>query len=289
MDRAVFSVGSAVVATIPRVGKLFVWSVSQARGDVAFHATEAASITALWHGRVGHVSASRMESMASAVDGIPTLNTGELKHGVCDGCVCEKKKMTVSQFSHHSGSEVETLHPFEIIHSDMMGPIKPKSKGSAQYLLTFIDDYSRYVFPYLLASKSQAYDRFREFKALIEPQYGRCIKCITTDNGGEYCSKRFEKFCAENGIIHQTTAPYSPQQNGIAERMNRTLMEMARAMMWHMHVNPEWWGEGVVAACHILNRDPNTTRPMVSPCESLTGERPSSTTFVSLVLELRPR
>ncbi|KAE8976384.1 Copia protein [Phytophthora rubi] len=155
-----------------------------------------------------------------------------------------------------------------------MGPMKPTSMGGARYVVTFIDDFSRFVYVYLLASKAQVFDRFREFKALAETQTGCKLKCVRSDNGGEYTSKRFNRFCALHGIVHQTSAPYSPQQNGLAERMNRTLAEMARAMMHYMEVDRQWWGEAVMTAAHIVNRVPNTARRDKSPFEVLTGMQP---------------
>ena len=109
-----------------------------------------------------------------------------------------------------------------------MGPMSPKSKGGALYVFTFIDDYSRFVYVYLLEAKSQVLERFKAFRVMVETQMDCKIKCIRSDNGGEYTNYRFNKHCADQGILHQTRVPYNPQQNGIAERMNRTLVEMAR-------------------------------------------------------------
>lgn len=101
-----------------------------------------------------------------------------------------------------------------------MGPMDPKSRGNACYVLTFIDDFTRFVWIYLLKSKAEVQARFADFVQLMETQIGVKVKCIRTDNGGEYTSGRFNAFCANNGIVHQTSSPYTPQQNGLAERMN---------------------------------------------------------------------
>ncbi|KAJ0412135.1 hypothetical protein ATCC90586_004055 [Pythium insidiosum] len=260
------------VVSIPKVGKLFVWSVGRSRGEAASQATseEALEVSkdegAVWHARLGHVSAAKVASIVKAVDGVPPV---ERQDGLCEGCA--RGKMLTSPFAHGSGSDVKTTTPFQLVHSDVVGPIKPKSKGGAQYVVTFIDDFSRYVHVYLLSSKAQVFDRFKEYVALVANQYAQRVKRIRSDNGGEYLSKRFNAFCAAQGIVHQTSAPYSPQQNGLAERMNRTAMEMARSMLHHMQVDRQWWGEAVMTAVHVINRIPNTARPDQSPLEVLTG------------------
>eukprot|EP00253_Pinus_taeda_P029316 PITA_29316 len=99
------------------------------------------------------------------------------------------------------------------------------------YYVSFIDDFSRNTWIYFLKKKSEVFDRFKEFKALVENQTEKKIKVLRTDNGGEFCGKEFEEFCKKCGIARQKTTPYTPQQNGVAERMNKTLMERARSML----------------------------------------------------------
>lgn len=110
------------------------------------------------------------------------------------------------------------------------------SHGEAIFFVTFIDDYSRKAFIFLLKQKSEVFNKFKEFKALIENETNTKIFTILTDNGGDYCSTIFKNYCREHGIRKETTAPYTPQQNGIAERYNRTLMEMSRAMIFEKYL-----------------------------------------------------
>lgn len=153
---------------------------------------------------------------------------------------------------------METFAPFELVHSDVMGPMSPKPKSGGQYAVTSIDDYTRFVFVYVLKSKSEVFDRFRELLALAKNQSGRQVRRIRRDNGGEYLSKRFNQLCGAEGIVHETKAPYTPQQNGLAERMNRTLAGMARSMIYHMRVDRAWWAEALCTAAYPVNRVPNT-------------------------------
>ncbi|KAE9350619.1 hypothetical protein PF008_g6345 [Phytophthora fragariae] len=240
-DHALLLSNGVLVSKIPRVGKLFPWSVVQEAEEEASQAetTSGEANNYIWHARLGHVSPSKMNSIVKACEGLS--NVSSHIEGVCEGCA--RGKMSTSAFARKSGSEVKTSCPLEIVHSDVMGPIQPKSKGGARFMVTFIDDFTRYVHAFLIPSKAMVLDRFKEYCALVKNQYGRRVKCIRSDNGGEYMSHRFNAFCTSSGIVHQTSAPYSPQQNGLAERMNRTLMEMARSMLHGMQVDHQWWGE----------------------------------------------
>ena len=282
-DHATISVKGSVVAVITKVGRLFAWQVELGRAvtDTANSATvgsSAESLKDLWHSRLGHVSDAKLNMISKACYGVPKLNHKvEKASSLCNGCI--RGKMATSPFSHTSGSDVKTSVPFELVHSDVMGPIKPVSKGGSKYIVTFIDDYSRMVFVYPIKAKSEVFDKFKMLKAQVETQYDSKIRCIRSDNGGEYISKRFNQYFANQGIAHQTSAPYSPQQNGLAERMNRSLGEGTRALLMHMRVDRVWWAEAVMTVAHIINRAPNSARVDMSPWESLTGEKPDLSYF----------
>ena len=109
------------------------------------------------------------------------------------------------------------------------------------YFILFIDDFSRMTWVYFLKTKSQALSMFSNFKKMVETQCGQKIKKLRTDNGGEYTSKEFSVFCQEAGIVHQLTVPYSPQQNGVSERKNKTVMEMTRCILFKKKL-PKFYG-----------------------------------------------
>lgn len=120
----------------------------------------------------------------------------------------------------------------EIIHADICGPMEVPSIGKSRYFLTFVDDCSRMVHIYFLKSKDETLGYFKEFKNLVENQKNRKIKVLRTDNGTEFTSGMFQNFLKLNGIIHQRTNPYTPQQNGLCERLNRTIVEKARCLLY---------------------------------------------------------
>ena len=118
-----------------------------------------------------------------------------------------------------------------MIHSDVFGPILVPSLGKFVYYVSFIDDFSRNTWIYFLKKKYEVFDKFKEFKALVENQTEKKIKVLRTDDGGEFCGNEFEELCKKCGIARPETTPYTPSQNGIAEWMNMTLMEKARSML----------------------------------------------------------
>ncbi len=100
-----------------------------------------------------------------------------------------------------------------------------------EHFLTFIDNFSRKTHVYLLKAKGEAFEKFKQYNLLVENEIRHKIKVLRSDNGGEFVSKKFDAFLAEYGIQQQTSAPYSPQQNGVAKRANRTIMECAKSMI----------------------------------------------------------
>ncbi|GMF25303.1 unnamed protein product [Phytophthora fragariaefolia] len=265
------------VAHVEKRDKLFVWNVVETADeermpDVA--ASAELSPGSLWHERLGHVSKKKMVLASRAADGVLSFAQDEegSVDAFCAGCLCGK--MAVSHFSRQSGSVVKTAGLLGIVHSDVMGPMKPQSHGGARFVVAFVDDYSRYVHVYLIKAKLEVFARFKEYKALVEAHTGRRIRCLCSDNGGEYVNKQFGDFIAAHGIVHQTSTPYTPQQNGLVMRMNRTLVEMARSMLYHRGMAREWWGDALRTAVYVTNRVPNTARPQSTPLEVFTGHKP---------------
>ena len=130
--------------------------------------------------------------------------------------------------------ETRNLAPLELIHSDLCEMNGDLTKGGKKYFMTLIDDSTRYCHVYLLKSKDEALHFFKIYKAEVENQLDRKIKRLRSDRGGEYFSNEFDAFCAEHGIIHERTPPYSPQSNGVAERKNHTLTDLVKRHVRHI-------------------------------------------------------
>jgi transposase InsO family protein len=132
------------------------------------------------------------------------------------------------------------------------------SLGKSVYYVSFIDDFSMNTWIYFLRKKCEVFNMFKEFKALVENQTEKIIKVLRTDNGREFCGNEFEEFCKKHSITRQKTTPYTPQQNGVVERMNRMLMEKSRCMLIGVGLGQEFWAEAVGIACYLVKKSPSS-------------------------------
>jgi transposase InsO family protein len=142
------------------------------------------------------------------------------------------------------------------------------------YYVSFIDDYSRKTWIYFLKSKDEVFSKFKEFKALIENLSERKIKILRSDNGGEYTSKEFVNFYRDIGIKRELTTPYNPQQNGVAERKNKTIMETVKTMIHDQDLPMCLWAEAAMAAIYVQNRLSHSTLVFKTPKEMFTRKIP---------------
>ena len=152
-----------------------------------------------------------------------------------------------------------------------------KSIGVSRYFLTFTGDYSRYTMVYFLKEKIQVKDFIKIYKALVENQLNKKIKKIRCDNGKEYINNDIQSFLAEAGILLEPSCPYTPQQNGLSGRKNRTIVEKARCMMLDANLPKCYWAEAVSTAVYLLNRSPNKILNSSTPYQEWFGSKPSLT------------
>lgn len=161
------------------------------------------------------------------------------------------------------------------MHSDLCGPIKLASNSDKRYIISFIDDFSRKTWVYFLHEKSEDFAAFKNFKACVEKEIGAHISCLRTDRGGEFNSNEFVEFYKAQGISMQLTAAYTPQQNGVAERKNRTIMNTVRSMLAEKKVPKMFWPEAVKWCVHIQNRSLTTAMKEKTPEEAWSGVKPT--------------
>ena len=182
-------------------------------------------VSTLWHRRLGHASQHSMDTlvrhnMAVGLDPKPK------QVGFCDTCVLGK--LCREPFD---GNRVRATRPLERIHSDVCGPIDPVAWNGSKYFVSFIDDFTHFAVVYPVKRKSEVFERFKEHEAMATAHFERKISKITVDQGREYCSSEQLTYYKQKGIQLQCTVAYSPQQNGVAERFNRTLVEKVRTML----------------------------------------------------------
>jgi Integrase core domain len=209
----------------------------------------------LWHWRIGHASDFVLNKL---------LNLRNLDNSTCD--IYRFVKQTRLPFTL---SNSKTSNFFELEHSDVWESAPVTSYNNFRYYVTFIDDFSRTTWIYLLTSKYEVFQKFVDFSNFIENQYNTTIKILRSDNGTEYVNKTFSKYLHHKGILHQTTCINTPEQNSISERKNRHILEVTRSLLFQTNVPKQYWSEAVLTAVHLINRLPTPVLDDKSPLEVL--------------------
>jgi hypothetical protein len=222
----------------------------------------------LWHRRYAHINYQALSFLKKMVEGIPELQSTH--KGICKGCALGKNIKKPFPSNNNRSKEI-----LDLIHSNVCGPMPVKSLGGFLYYVIFIDDYSRKTWLYLLKTKDEVFNKFQEFKAEIENLTNKKIKTLRKDNGGEYTSKEFVAFCKSAGIRRELTVPHNPQQNGIAERKNRSIEETIKALLNDQGLSMFLWGEAAMTAIYVQNRSPHHILKGMTPEEAFSGKKPN--------------
>jgi transposase InsO family protein len=201
----------------------------------------------LWHRRLAHINYKALPYVSKVVTGLPELKVDH--EGVCKGCAQEKNIK-----NHFPKRESKAKGILELVHSDVCGPMPSTSLSEYVYYISFIDDYSRKPWVYFLKSKDEVLGKFKEFKALVENLSERKIKILRSDNGGEYTSNEFGIFCRDVGVKRDFTTLYNPQQNGIVERNNRSIMEAVKTMIHDQDLPMHLWDEATRTIVYVQKR-----------------------------------
>lgn len=218
----------------------------------------------LWHHRFGHSSFLYLKRL------FPSLFDN--KNTVSFECeICQLAKHTRMSFS---PKVYIPSTPFSLIHSDILGPSKITTCHRKRWFLTFIDDHTRVTWVYLLHNKSEASHIFKVFHKMIQTQFQSQIRVLRTDNGKEYFNSILSDYLLENGIQHQSSCVDTPQQNGVSERKNRHLLEVARALMFTMHIPKYLWGDAILTATYLINRMPSRPINFETPLSVLSKTYP---------------
>ena len=228
-----------------------------------------------WHQVLGHCNTPDIVKLESIVDG---MKIGARNKFHCEPCVLGKLNQTVSKKPALRGTE-----PLEYVSSDVCGPITPVSSDGLRYVTSFIDNYSGFIFLYFCKQKSDVTQCLEKFLADVSP-VGRVkhlldisgvdeVKKLRSDGGGEYMGKQFKDVLIKNKIKHEQSAPYSPHQNGVAERSWRTLFDMSRCLLIESNLSQELWPYALLASAYVRNRC-YVERLSQTPYYALTGKKP---------------
>jgi transposase InsO family protein len=202
------------------------------------------------------------------VHGLPLVDEADR---ICEACLAGKHRR--APFPRQALNRAKDV--LELVHADLCGPISPATPGGKRYFLLLVDDKSRHMWLYLLKTKDEAATTLKKFQAAAELESGRRLKTLRTDRGGEFTSLSLGEYYADQGVQRQLTAPYTPQQNGVVERRNQTIVGMARSLLKAKNVPARFWGEAVTTAVYLLNRGTTKSVEKMTPLEAWSGRRPS--------------
>ena len=248
------------------------WSQNVSKGKSSpFSATASTNAMnlAIWHDRMGHLGVDNVRKLQNVATGIEISDPGAVLE--CETCILSTMKRKP-----FTSTRRRATKPLELIHSDVCGPMPCATRLGERYFVTFIDDHTHETVLYLLQKKSDVLQCFQAYEALANNRFNKKIQTLHTDNGGEYCSNAFKTFCAEKGIEHTKTPPYTPELNGVSERMNQTLWNRVQCVLKQSQLPSEMWGEIIRSVTYLTNRSPSVAiKADSTPHELWFGSKPS--------------
>ena len=228
----------------------------------------------MWHKRLGHPSFGYLKKL------YPSLFSGyEDKKFDCETCIRAKSHRVSFPSSLNKSTK-----PFDLVHSDVWGPSPVNSSVGNRWFVLFIDNCTRMTWLYVLKTKGEVSHVFKSFFNMVQNQFNRNIKILRSDNGGEFVNYTLREFFHSKGIIHETSCVGTPQQNGVAERKNRHILETARSMLLEYEVPQVYWDHAVASAVYLINRMPSNVLNFQTPLQVLSSHVP-----ISSVLNLPPK
>ena len=214
------------------------------------------------HCRLGHLSLPLLNKLCPQFSSLLSLD--------CESCQFAKHH----RLSYSPRVNKRASAPFKLVHLDVWGPCPVVFPTGFRYFVTFVDDYSRTTWLYLMKNRSELFSHFRAFCAEIHTQFHVYVQNLRSDNAKEYVSEQFKSFMLQHGILHQTSCVYTPAQNGVAERKNRHLLETVRALLFQMHVPKHFYADAVSTACFLINRLPSSVLNWDTPYHILFPNKP---------------
>ena len=226
----------------------------------------------IWHHRLGHLNFNMIKKMATngAVTGIHL--TTQASPALCSACQFGKMKWHSFPKNHF---RTYATYPGDLIHGDICGPMSQPSKSGSVYFVLYQDDCTGYKFVFCITRKSEALTCFQQVFKTILRDTGRTISTLRIDRGGEFCSAAFSKYLSENNIRRELTTSYTPEQNDVVERANRTIMEGVRNSLYYSQLPMSFWAEAVLYIVYTLNRTCSRVHGDNTPFELYTGLKPS--------------
>jgi transposase InsO family protein len=231
-------------------GRLYLVDFSKENADLDACLIAKTNMGWLWHHRLAHVGMKNLHKLLK----------GDHVLGLTDVCfekdrpyaACQAGKQVGS--THHGKNVMTTSKPLELFHMDLFGPVAYLSIEGSKYGLVIVDEFLCFTLVFFLQGKSETQGTLKRFLKRAQNEFELKVKKIRSDNGSEFKNLQVEELLEEEGIKHEFSAPYTPQQNGVVERKNRTLIDMARTMLGEFKTPERFWSEAVNMACHAINR-----------------------------------
>jgi hypothetical protein len=274
-DSHVLDSSSKRVCGISRIGNIFQADFSSTLSSLRCLILQSSSELWKWHRRLGHLSFNLLCRLSGLglLRGLPLLKfesdliCAPYRHG----------KMIAA--SHSPVNTVMTEHPGQLLHMDIVGPSWVRYMGDKWYVLVIVDDYSRYSWVFFLVSKDEVFEHFHLLALRLNNEHPNCLKAIRSDNETEFRNASFDEFCLEHDIDQQFSTLRVPQQNGVMERKNHTLVEMTRTMLDEHRTPRRFWADDISTACYISNRIFLHSILHLTPFELRFGRKPSVSHF----------
>ncbi|KAJ9542258.1 LOW QUALITY PROTEIN: hypothetical protein OSB04_028764 [Centaurea solstitialis] len=260
-----------VILTGVRRADIYIINMNTSTDNFCFVSRASTDTNWLWHKRLSHLNFKTLNQLCinNLVIGLPDFRY--TKVSLCSAC--EKGKQTRASFKSKQISSISS--PLQLLHMDLFGPVNVQSIAGKKYTLVIVDEYSRYTWVFFLRAKSDAPEEIILFVRKMEKLNNLIVRSIRSDHGTEFKNSTLETFFEQKGISQNFSSVRTPQQNGVAERRNRTLIEAARSMLSEANLATQFWAEAVNTACYTQNRSLIVKRFRRTPYELFRNRKPS--------------
>ncbi|KAJ9542229.1 hypothetical protein OSB04_028735 [Centaurea solstitialis] len=260
-----------VILTGVRHADIYIINMNTSTDNFCFVSRASTDMNWLWHKRLSHLNFKTLNQLCinNLVIGLPDYRY--TKESLCSAC--EKGKQTRASFKSKQISSISS--PLQLLHMDLFGPVNVQSIGGKKYTLVIVDEYSRYTWVFFLRAKSDAPEEIILFVRKMERLNNLTVRSIRSDHGTEFKNSTLESFFEQKGISQNFSSVRTPQQNGVAERRNRTLIEAARSMLSEANLATQFWAEAVNTACYTQNRSLIVKRFRRTAYELFRNRKPS--------------
>jgi transposase InsO family protein len=276
--------GDSLVAEAPMLFGVYIisekWGLmayanpSVGEGDVAYPAS--VKNAQIWHKRFAHLNYNSMQQMLvnASVYGLLDLSYRGIQEAKREEPVCEPCLLGKAVRQSRNVTYAEVRAPLELVSSDICGPMPVSSAGGARYFATFLDHYTKYSVSVPIVEKSDLSSVLKDVILLLENLTHHKLKSFRSDNGGEYVNEGVKVWLKSKGVVHQLTVPYSPESNGAAERLNRTLLDRVRTLLSEANLPREYWAEALSVCNYVRNRTLAAGTGTATPYELMYGGKP---------------